>query len=310
MAGSSGSFVGDVKNIVVGVGKEVNKLKKTDNVLMRTRDKILAMFKSQGSAAEKASIDAMKKNKLLHADVANQKIGKNYDEEWGRLWRMVQDTFTNMGRNDLAQNFGGTVPVYNENKHDISYISTLLNGASSNKPITVTTVTSGPNGVQKEVAIVPSPVQSANKDFSMLSPFRGTMQQILNAQGFTAPEGMEDLSQLFYNKIVAKGNGNYQPVDFYDLPVHKAYHLDESIVNAVVGYFKDLADRKKKGEVLPKWQDAAATKAIEVEQNLTNAAKNEVAKDIGTSLMSKQAIIMIIIIIVLAIIGAILIFRR
>lgn len=298
------SIVADSVKVVKDVAKEASKLKKSDAVLMRTRDAIVAIFRNKGESAKNAVNAALVKNKLRHADVANQKIGSDYNPEFRRLWQMVIDTFNNLGRKDLAEKFASTVPPFTENKHDVSFVSTLLNGAASSKPVTITTVTSGPGGTSKEVLKVNSPAVAADNNYKMLEPFKGTMQAILIAQGFAAPSGMEDLSQLFYNKVVA-GKDGYDRINFFDATPEQTYHLDQSIVDAIVSFFKGLADRKQKGEVLPKWQDAAATKTLEIQAQLEQSAKGEIAKDIGTVLMSKQGIIITAIVFVAIIIAVI-----
>lgn len=280
----------------------VDTVKKTDGPFFRTRDAILAVFRGKGPEATKAIESAISKNKVGQKDIANQKVGGSYNPEFQRLWNMVIDGFRGIGREDLATEFSATVPIFTEDKHDISFISTLLNGAGTKKPTIATTVTVAPDG-NKSVNVVKviAPAQRADQNYNVLLPFRNAMADALTAKGIAAPSGMEDLSQIFYNNIVAQKGSAYEAIDFFEMSPGDVYHLDQAVVDAIVTYFKDLADRKAKGEILPKQLDRMAEVTLEVQRDLNAKAKTEVAGEIGMGVKSNKKQLMIIAVVVVVV---------
>lgn len=257
------------------------KGKTTDAVLIRNRDKIFDMFKTAGFGPGNPGFEkAVNDNGMTHSKIPNQKVNGDYSEEWRRLWQMVVDTFVNIGRKDLADNFAVTVPVYTTTVHPVDYIATLLKGAGS-KPS----------------------VQAAESKYAVLLPFKGIMTDALTSKGVAAPSNLEDLIQVFYNNFIAGKMADYDAINFDTLEASHAYHLDEALVEAVITYVKNLADRKASGEVLPKTLDKIATGTQQVQEKLEKAAVTEVKKEIGDVIMENWkwilAVIVALIIIVI-----------
>jgi hypothetical protein len=246
--------------------EKIGNLKTTDNVLIRNRDRILDVFKQAGWGEGNPGRDkALTENRMRHKDIPNQKIGKTYDEEWARLYQFVLDTLANNGRVDLAEKFASTVPVFTTKLCDFSYLVTLLKGGSA-----------------------PAAQKAIQEDYSVLIPFKPVMQESLKAKGVHAPNAMPELTQVFYNNVVAKKGSDYEPVNFDDIDTATLYNLDESLVDAVVTYIKDLQDRKNVGETLNPFQDRIATAANKVQGKITEEIKKDVQNDIGATIMNNK----------------------
>lgn len=279
--------VSDTIGVVGKVTTAIGNVKTTDTVLMRMRDQLMSWFKAAGGVYSKPLSDgktpiekAIILNKLTHADVANQKVASNYDAEWARLHKAVKDAFTLAGRSDLANQFELNVPKWTAAKHEGGdYVATLLKGASS-----------GPA------------VAGQNDRFAILKPFRGLMEDALTVKGVKSPPDIGDLTQLFYNNYVAGKDAATPVIAFDEMPPSMVYHVDESIVNAVVAYFKSLADRKKSGETLPKTLDRLAEGTLKVEASLTDKVKEGVAGEIGKGIMNNSTVIIIAVVVALILI--------
>lgn len=258
-----------VVNKIPGVKKvteAVSNLKTSDNVLIRNRDKIFDMFKKAGF---KSALDqAVSTHKMTHKDIPNQKVGSSYNPEWKRLYNMVTDTFKHMGREDLANAWQSTVPVFTTTEHPIDFIATLLSGGYN-----------------------PVSVKASVQNYSVLTPFGASMKKALESKGIYPPSNIEDLTQTFYNNFIAKMGSDYEALNFDEIhPMNDAY-VDESVINAVVSYFTDLQARKNSGEVLGKTQDMLATTANRVQDKLQDVALNQVKKEIGGSILDNPWII-------------------
>lgn len=211
---------------------------------------------------------AIASNNLLNEDIAAEKFGKGaYDAEFKRLHKAVQDAFKNAGRNDLADQFGITVPVYTSAFHPVDFIATLLKGPN--------------NKITKA---------STESEYGVLNPFKKVMQDTLIAKGIAAPNDIDVLTQLFYNTFVAKEEGN-EPLNFDTITPGDMYHADDAVIAATIAYIKTLADKKQAGEVLPVYQDKIATAGLQIQNELTNVATKEVENKIGAVVLDKGMLI-------------------
>ena len=230
--------------------------KASSNELVKTRNLIGGLFtKSKfGNGVWRAAIDNLK---LMNNDILPQKFG-NYNTEFDNLYNAVQLAFINANRKDLADNFAATVDRYTEKHHPVDYIATLLKGASN-----------------------PISVQAVNNQYAILKPLEGIMREALAQKGLATPSDLSDLTQIFYNTFVAKDGTPNEVMNFDQMLPSEIYHVDDSVVTAVVSYVKALSDAKKQGQVLPKFQDKIATAGIKIEEKLQNEATNEVKKEVG-----------------------------
>lgn len=228
---------------------------------------------------------AVKENNIGNNGVLSQKFS-SYDEEFGRLHKAVQDTFKNAGRPELANEFAATVQTYTATKHPVDFIATLLKGAGS-----------------------PASMAATDNQYKVLAPFRPLMEEVLTAKGINPPKGMADLTQVFYNTFVAKPDSGRPVMNFDDMLPTDSYHVDEAVVNAVVGYVKELSDKKASGETLPKFQDKIATLGLNVQAGLTKKTEEQVAQKVGETVITNRNNIMIITGVVLVVL-AVLFFKK
>lgn len=247
--------------------------KYSSNELVKFRNAIGELFKNNGLYNQ--WIDAVKNNRLMNDDLLSEQFTP-YDNEFARLHKSVQDAFTLSGRQDLADQFGTTVSVYTANRHPIDFIAALLKGASA-----------------------PVVRQAQSNQYTVLMPFVPLMKEALNNKGLAAPNGLPELTQLFYNTFVTQAPGtNNKVMNFDGMTAQQLYHVDQSIVDAVAGYVKDLADRKKSGESLSKIQDMIANAGLKVEQGLTNAATTQAEQKIGEGVLQNSKTILIVVAVV------------
>ncbi len=215
-------------------------------------------------------LQAVKANEIGNSKVVSEKLG-TYDPEFKRLHVAIQDTFSNAGRPELASEFAQTVPTYTSNAHPVDYIATLLKGASH-----------------------PLATAATDNQYKALEPLKPMMADALTSQGIAAPGSISDLSQLFYNKFIAKEQG-VEALNFDTMQAGDQYHADEAVTNAIVTYVKTLADRKAAGDTtLSKLQDKIATAGLNVQSKLTEGVKAEVNRDIGATITGNTRTIMIV----------------
>lgn len=150
-----------VASLVPKVGSSLSNLRTTDNVIIRTRDKILEYFRGRGF--DGAVNVAMGANRMWHADIPKNKIGSDYSEEWRRLWQAVVDSFTNMGRPDLATWFTMNVPIYTTTVHPIDVIDQLLRQGAPAGAITANNAAQPSGTVPNPAITLPAPVNANDK---------------------------------------------------------------------------------------------------------------------------------------------------
>jgi len=251
--------------------------------LIATRSAIGNIFNANPKYSEALWKKSVQFNRLMNQDIPKEKVNDNYDAEFERLYKAVVDTFTEAGREDLAREFQLTVPKYNSVAHPIDFIATLVKGASSKE------------------------AKAGQRDqYKMLRIFKPLMKRILNEKGKASPDDIETLTQLFYNEVVAKNGGTYEPMDFESMRPAEMYHVDESVVKSVTVFIKDLADRKESGEVLPKFLDTIASEGIKVKETLKETAKEEVNKEVGAAVVDNSKMLMIGGVVVLLVLGFVL----
>src|SRR5690349_9870931 len=227
-----------------------NNMKVTASRLKQVRQTIGNLFADCKLSGE--WLDSVKANQLMDSDIVNEKFG-NYDAEFSRLYSAVKDTFRLAGRPDLADQFSITVPVFTSNQHPMDFIATLLKGASN-----------------------PVSLASQNNQYALLAPFKSLMQEVLVSKGIAAPHDMPTLTEIFYNTFIG-GTGDATPkMSFDTMSPSTRYSADQALVDAVVGYVKAMADKKKAGETLSTIQDKIANVGLKVESGLTKAATSQV----------------------------------
>lgn len=243
--------------------------------LKTVRNTLGDLFNTSGLGQE--WLDSVRVMQLMDKDIASEKFG-SYDAEFGRLHKAVQETFRLGGRPDLADQFSMSVPVYTGNLHPMDFVATLLKGASN-----------------------PISVASQNNQYAVLTPFKSMMQDALVSKGIAAPSDMATLTQIFYNTFVAPSN-DMGKLNFDTMTPSEQYHADDALVSAVVGYVKEMANKKKSGEQLSTIQDKIANIGIKVESGLTKAATNEVNNQVGGAVVKNSKTIAIVIGIVIVVI--------
>lgn len=235
--------------------------------LFRTRERIGKLFTEAG--LKKPWMDSVGINRLMNNDIASEQFS-SYADEWRRLHKAVGDTFRLIGRDQVADQFTTAVPAYTAEQHPIDFIATLLKGR--NNPISVS---------------------ATEKRYSMLSPFRKVLSDVLQSTGTAAPADIDDLAQVFYNKFVAKDDDS--KMDFSKMDASQSYHADESLTTAVVSYIKSLSDRKAAGDTtLSKLEEKIANTGLSVQKNLTSIAETEVNKKVGESVIGNSKTILIV----------------
>lgn len=235
---------------------------KTRDGFMKTRNALLSLLQGSGLTVNQIN-GLLKKYSLLESNIPATKLGSGYDEEFKKLWYLTSDAFALLVRPDLGEKFRNNVPVWNDNENSLDFVATLLKGA--NHPI----------------------AKKAEADrYAKLLPLVPVLKQALQDKGIYPPSDVPELAQLFYNTFIAKAQSENEPLNFDDIDPAWQSHLDESIVNAIVTYANSLAQRKESGEVLPKSLDKIATTTQNVKEQLGEKAKQEVAKEIGTTFMS------------------------
>lgn len=232
-----------------------NNLKVSSTRLKQVRQTIGNLFADCKLSEE--WLDSVKANQLMDSNIVNEKFG-NYDAEFSRLHKTVQDTFRLAGRPDLADQFSITVPVFTSNQHPMDFIATLLKGASN-----------------------PVSLASQNNQYAVLEPFKSLMQDVLISKGIAAPNDMATLTEIFYNTFIGGTNDATPKMSFDTMSPSTRYSADQALVDAVVGYVKDMANKKKAGEQLSTIQDKIANVGLKVESGLTKAATTQVNQEVG-----------------------------
>ena len=241
----------------------------TKDKVIKTRNKIISLFKSTSPDLQDDTISSLIKQFGLVSDtIPAKRIDQNYNDYWANVWQLTNALFLAVGRPDLSELFKFNVPVFNEESHSVDFIATVLKGASSREAQT-----------------------ASQKRFELLLPFKNAMRDALLTKGISSPGDLESISELFYNTFIAEKNGVNKPLDFDTIdPVNKM-HLDESLTDAIVTYFNSLAIRKQNGEVLPKALDQMASTTIQVKESLGQQAIRQVNEQIGAKLTGNTWII-------------------
>jgi len=126
------------------------------------------------------------------------------------------------------------------------------------------TVTKGAKGIIKIAS------------FPVLLPFKAGMTGILKSKGITPQNDISKLAQQFHSVIIEK-KSSYEVYE----PEHIAPMVVGSIINAVIGYFKSLKDKKDKGEVLSPAEEKALANAEAVTSQTIEAVKDEATNEVA-----------------------------
>ena len=252
----------------VPVKSALTSLTVTKDKLMQTRNAILSLLESGGLTYTQIN-GLLKKYGLIDSTVPAKKlVPQNYNAEWANLWKLTNEAFVLMLRPDLAEKFRANVEVFTEDKHPIDYVATLVKGVSH-----------------------PIAVKAEEDRYAKLKPLVPVLKGALKDKGIYPPDGLSELAQLFYNVFIAQEGTDMQPMNFDTIDPAWKSHLDSSIVDAIVAYANDLANRKQSGEVLGKTADKIATTTIEVKEKLAEKAEEQVGAEIGKKLVANKTVI-------------------
>jgi hypothetical protein len=114
-----------------------------------------------------------------------------------------------------------------------------------------------------------------------LKPFESHMRSMLKSKGITPKSGMTDLAEQFYNNIVKASNfesyyekDDFQGVVYYSHPFEMPQdgaRMDTIdpvtitiIISAIISFFKNMSQKRKRGEQMTDTQLAAAKAYDEV----------------------------------------------
>lgn len=264
-------IIGKIPAIKKILGK-IDNLYRTDNVLIRNRDNILALFRKYG-ITDAAINPAMTANKLSHKEIPDRKLGKTYDPEWERLHQFVLDVLVNAGKVDAAEVFASTVPIFDSENHDWSILERLLQGKAINSE------------AQKQaiIAAAQAPIEQAKQEAqkpqslpyeTALGSVYPAIQKGLSAAGYI-PTGVLDLDALtFYENIVLPNSGNNFTND--------CDHLDPAIEAAIIGYLAKVTQLQNEGAELNKVNSAIASTVNKVTEKIESNVRERVNTGIGS----------------------------
>jgi len=269
-------IIGDVIGTVKDVTGFTKNLRTTDNNLIRTRDKIIAYFKN-AKVSQQAMDAALIKNKMRHDDIPNQKIGGTYDKEWTRLYQYVIDVFNNIGRDDLAELFERTVPVYSPATHDISYIPELLSGKIRAIPSAATPQDVASEIANEEIAKTDRTqrahdLKTETQSSRILKPFVPTMRAAVQASGYVAPKDVDALGLLFYEKVVKPASASTYDSNF----------LDEVIVDSILHFIATVQQKRAAGEPMPELYEKIADRATQLQEKGGQIVEQQAGNKLGS----------------------------
>lgn len=268
-------IIGDVINTVKDVVGEVKKVIKTDDELINTRQKVFDIFIAYKLRA-KDKDPVAEAHRLAQKDIPNKKLGGNYNAEYKRLYEYVIDQFNRNGKPELAEIFERTVPVFDENNHDVSVIRELLQGkvrATPEQPQAQDIASELANqniqlaAKQSDIAARPSSATSS----VILKPFVPLMRKGLSDAGFVPPSGIDPLATMFYEKIV-------KPASQYTFD---ANYLDEAITNAILTFVATLQQKREAGEQMNSVYTKIADTATALQEKTKNVARDAAGNKIG-----------------------------
>lgn len=288
---SKDHLISDVVGTVKDITGEVSKAIKTDAVLIRTRDKIFNYFKQFGLGPGSPSLDAAAaKNKIGHKDIPNRKVGGNYNAEWARLYQFVIDVFNNAGRDDLAELFERTVPVFTETAHDPSYVLDLLKGKIRAVPQAIE-----PQDIAADIAyrdiseterkqratdLAPQRPNAGGKERALI-PFVPLMKKSVRTAGYVPERNLDALAVQFYNTVVKTSTQGFD-ADF----------LDEAIVDSILYFIATLQEKHAQGEQLPPIYQKIAEGADRLTQQGETVVRRTAEAKAGAFVLDNSMLIM------------------
>lgn len=146
-----------------------------------------------------------------------------------------------------------------------------------------------------------------------LQPLRPVMIKGLKKEGVKADNKMQlvDLANLFYKHVVRKQDKSFEEIDINNLDDHAVGAALGAIVTGIISFIKKIKSKKKAGEALTKMEEVIAEGTEEVETQIESGAKEEIAQQVGTSLLFNKKTQMIVVgVIVVIIIIAVVIARK
>lgn len=279
-----GEVISTVKDITKGIGNQIT----TDNVLVRTRDKIISYFVNAKPRVPQSVMDAaLIKNQMRHADIPNRKVGGNYNQEFKRLYQYVIDVFNGNGRGDLAEIFERTVPVFTPENHDVSYIPELLAGKiraipQPAQPQDVAAEIANDAIKTREIAVGEfNPAMPVSQSSKILAPFKPIMTGAVERAGYVAPKEIDPLAIVFYEKIVKPATQSTYDAD----------NLDDAIVDSILYFIATLQQKKESGEQMNKVYTFIADKATQLQEKGGDVAKDAAGQKVGSFVLDNALLL-------------------
>lgn len=146
-----------------------------------------------------------------------------------------------------------------------------------------------------------------------LQPLRPVMIKGLKKEGIKADNKTQlvDLANLFYKHVVRKQDKSFEEIDLNNLDDHAVGAALSAVVTGIISFIKNIKKKKAEGKALTKMEEVIASGTEEVETQIETGAKEEVAKQVGSSLLFNKKTQMIIVgVIVVIIIIAVVIARK
>lgn len=121
----------------------------------------------------------------------------------------------------------------------------------------------------------------------VLMPLKVGMVHMLKAKGFTdIPKSLPKIALMFYNVIIKKGSST----NTYELNTIDPVTLT-AIITAILTFFKQVKEKRDRGETIPAWQDDAIDK---VEREVERIREQETTFAIGDFVQENIIIILIV----------------
>ncbi len=158
----------------------------------------------------------------------------------------------------------------------------------------------------KKGAKVVGNVLAAGTILAPVMPLMPMMKRALKKKGVTPPKMPIDVLNAFYKNVV-KGGSNYDGhlpnIDLLEIESDHLAPAVGAVVSAVLAFVKLIKKKKNSGETLTKIEETIANGTEQIETELEEKAKTEVAEQVGSRLLFDKKTQTIIIIVIVIIIG-------
>jgi hypothetical protein len=266
-----------------GVKDAVKGIKVSNSEFNKTRELVERLFDQKPGVPDKWLAPQELKFQVTPHYVPKEKVGSNYQQEFGRLYDAVYEALKGFRSPAVADDFKKNVTRWTNAEHGTDYLATIIKGAGSNKGVDIK---QDKYGIL--VPYLPTMISSLKSKGVAIPTIKGQPLSGPNAMklGVNENPDIEGVTQLFYNNFVAvKSNYNFdsfEQIDFSMMHPGQAMHLDDAVIDATITYIKSIQDQKNQGKTMPKVLDQMGDQANKVKKNLTKKAKETVAEDVGT----------------------------